>query len=267
MSENEELQPTEELPAQEESQVEGVEKPAESAPAEEGKKVQFDEAQQRVVDGIVGEKVGKLRAAEREKAALQKELEALRARDQPKPVEVPPLPDLNKVSDAEYNQVMAARDQALRHNAALDAENKAAQKRAAEAQQELQRRQHEELIKTVSDYNGRAQKLGISTQELQSAAQVINSIGMSDDIAQLILEDDDGPLITKYLSMNIAELDTLSQMSPVRAAARLASVIKPKAAAMKPKTSKAPDPIDIPAGGSVTGSGKSAGGSKFITFY
>jgi hypothetical protein len=69
---------------------------------------------------------------------------------------------------------------------------------------------------------------------------------IEDSLVQYILEDDHGPLITKYLSQNIGLLDNLRNMHPTRAAVMIATEIKSKAAALKPKFTNAPDPIRRP---------------------
>jgi hypothetical protein len=229
-------------------------KAADPAPAEPVKKEvpPLTEDQQEAVNRAIGEKVAKQRKAEREAETLRKRVAELEASPQPKLQPVPALPDPLAVSDAEFRKALAEQQEVVRKNATLEAQVQQANKAAAEAKQELERRQIEEFQKKVSDYKGNSEKLGITAEELQQAGQIVADIGLSNDLVDLILEDEDGPLMTKYLSRNPVLLEELSRMDPVRAAVKLMNAVKPQAAAMKPKPSKAPDPVETPSGGSMT---------------
>ena len=80
----------------------------------------------------------------------------------------------------------------------------------------------------------------------QAAGAIVGQFGIDDSLVQYILEDDHGPLITKYLSQNVTELDALRHLHPTMAAVRIATLIKSKAVALKPKYTNAPDPIRRP---------------------
>jgi TPR repeat protein len=102
-------------------------------------------------------------------------------------------------------------------------------------------KQQEALVDKVQAYSQRAKRLGISADELQAAGAVVGQFGLHDDVVDFILEDDKGPLITKYLSQNLAELDKLISMSTTDAAVRIATTIKADATAFKPKPTNDPE--------------------------
>ena len=124
-------------------------------------------------------------------------------------------------------------------------------------------REQEALNEKVASYSQRAVKLGISSEELQAAGNQVASFGMADEVVNYILEDDLGPAITKYLSQNITELDTIRSMAPAQAAVRIATHVREKAAALKPKVNAAPDPVDQPAKAGVAPKGRGPKGAIF----
>ena len=108
--------------------------------------------------------------------------------------------------------------------------------------QARQRQRLEALQKSAESYTAKAVQLGIKPDELEAAGKFVHSYGISDDLRDVILADETGPLITKYLSLHEDELDELVRMHPIQAALRIERQIKPKAAALKPRVSNAPEP-------------------------
>ena len=215
------------------------EQDAESAP-EAGenpeKHITFSEEQQRILDEAVGKKVFKLREKEREAEALKKRLEELEAKvpEQRRP-QVPAIPDPFAVSDEEYRRQLYLRDEALKQAIAFD-------------QQQQEQKQQEVMTEKVQSYSQKATKLGINSEDLQVAGNTVAQFGIHDDLVQFILEEDQGPLITTYLSKNLLELEKIQGMSPTQAAVYVATTVKQKAAALKPKVNSAPDPLEQPHG-------------------
>ena len=241
---------TEEEVAETEDSVE--EQDTESAP-EAGenpeKHITFSEEQQRILDEAVGKKVFKLREKEREAEALKKRLEELEARipEQRRP-NVPDIPDPFALSDEEYKRQLYQRDEALKQAIAYDQQQQMLKQQQQQLEQQRLQKQQEVLTEKVQSYSQRAVKLGIKAEELQAAGNTIAQFGIHDDVASYILEEDSGPLITTYLSKNLLELEKLRDMSPARAAVYIATTVKQKAAALKPKVNSAPDPLEQPHG-------------------
>jgi hypothetical protein len=206
----------------------------------------FTEKQQRIFDEAIGKKTFKLREMEREAEQLRKRLEEIeRPVTQSRP-NVPALPDPFALSDEEYKRQIMHREQALISAAAYDARMQMLQNQQMQIAQEAAQKQQEVLVEKVQSYAQRAKTLGVKAEELQAAGSIVGQFGIEDSLVQYILEDDHGPLITKYLSQNIGLLDNLRNMHPTRAAVMIATEIKSKAAALKPKFTNAPDPIRRP---------------------
>ena len=191
----------------------------------------FDEQQQQVFDKAIADKVYKLREKEREAEELKQRLQSLEQRmpKQERP-SVPKEPDPYALSDQESQQQLRMRDEAIARQAAFDAQQRFQQQEAERLQQERLMREQEALNEKVATYSQRAVQLGISNEELQAAGNAVASFGIADDVVNYILEDDLGPAITKYLSQNVTELDTIRAMSPAQAAVRIATHVREKAA-------------------------------------
>lgn len=271
-----ELQPDDlNLETEEQETLEDQTQPAEeaeevdagSAPAtaeQRAKQVVFTEEQQQVFNKAIAEKVRKQRDAEREAERLRKELEEIKAKvpQQARPV-VPDLPDAYALSEAEFRERVRQREQAIAEAARWDAQQKLLDEQRQLREQELQRQQQEVLTNTVKTYTERAIQLGVKPEELQVAGNTVAQFGIDDSLTQFILNDDHGPLLTKYLAANLLELEELRSLPPTVAAVRLATTIKPKLAAMKPRTTSAPDPLEIPRG---SGAAPRPRGPKGATF-
>ena len=239
-----EAQEAEDQPEPEPEAEEGSESSEDSAEAHD--KPTFTEEQQRIFDEAIGKKVFKLREKEREAEQLRKRLEELEQPQTRSRPQVPPLPDPFAVSDDEYKRQIMHREQALIAAAAYDAQAQMLQKQQAQVAQEAAHKQQEVLVEKVQSYTQRAKTLGVKAEELQAAGSIVGQFGIDDSLVQYILEDDHGPLITKYLSQNVTELDALRHMHPTMAAVRIATQIKAKAVALKPKLTNAPDPVRRP---------------------
>ena len=235
-----------------------------SANSTHEKPVEFTEEQQRIFNEAVGKKVFKLREKEREAEGLRKRLEELEAKipQQGRPA-VPDAPDPFALSDIEYRQKLVQRDQAIREAAAWEAQQQALQWQRQQADLEQQRRQQERQQEEVKAYATRANKLGMSAAELQEAGTLVAGYGIDAALVEMILGDDHGPLLTKYLAQNQLELERLVQMPVTMAAVRLATEVKSKAVAMKPKVTTAPDPLNAPRNAGISPKPKGPKGATF----
>lgn len=228
------------------------------------KTVEFTDEQQRIFNEAVGKKVFKLREKEREAEALRQRVEELERRvpQQGRPA-VPEAPDPFALTDAEYRAKLVARDQAIREAAAWEANQQALQWQRQQADMEQQRRQQERQQEEVRVYAERAKRLGVAEQELQEAGTVVAGYGIDAALVEMILADDQGPLLTKYLARNQLELERLVQMPIAMAAVRLATDLKAKAVAMKPKVTKTPDPLNQPRNAGISPKPKGPAGATF----
>jgi hypothetical protein len=255
---------TEDQDEQEETPDPDSESATDSANSTHEKQVEFTEEQQKVFNDAVGKKVFKLREKEREAEALRRRLEELEAKipQQGRP-QVPESPDPFALSDVEYRQKLVQRDQAFREAAAWEAQQQALQWQRQQAQFEQQQRQQERQQAEVMAYADRAKKLGVAAAELQEAGTLVAGYGIDPALVEMILADDHGPLLTKYLAKNQLELERLVQMPVTMAAVRLATDLKSKAVAMKPKVTKTPDPLNQPRNSGVSPKPRGPSGATF----
>ena len=255
---------TEDQEEQEETLEPDSESATDSANSTHEKQVEFTEEQQKVFNDAVGKKVFKLREKEREAESLRRRLEELEAKipQQGRP-QVPESPDPFALSDVEYRQKLVQRDQAIREAAAWEAQQQALQWQRQQAQFEQQQRQQERQQAEVMAYADRAKKLGVAAAELQEAGTLVAGYGIDPALVEMILADDHGPLLTKYLAKNQLELERLVQMPVTMAAVRLATDLKSKAVAMKPKVTKTPDPLNQPRNSGVSPKPRGPSGATF----
>lgn len=196
---------------------------------------------------IISEKAYEARQAKREKEELARRLAEIEAQ---KPKEtrpnVPPIPD---PWDDNFEEKVRQRDEALAKASAYDAQQRIIQEQEQAREQERLQKQQQELATRVTTYSERAKQLGIEAQELAQAGQRLSG-QVSDDVASYILDNEQGPLMTKYLSANPLELDRLQSMNPMQAAVYLETQVKPKAAQLgRKKVSQAPEPVETLNGG------------------
>ena len=216
------------------------------APEATPEKVEFSEAQQKVVDGIAAKKTRQLRDAERRSLELQAQLDAAKAKI---PQEVrPEVPDPVDMYDDDFESNQAAREEAIRKQAEFDAREAHAKTLADERLNELEANKQKELAASVETYTTRAGELGVSQHELSVAGNVLARAGMADDLAMFIIADESGPLLTKHLAENPDVMEQMRSMTTTQAAVYLATEVKPVVKAAD--NSSAPPPPDTLDGGS-----------------
>lgn len=152
--------------------------------------------------------------------------------------DIPPIPD---AFDDDYEQKIAARDQALVEQARFNAQNQSYMQQQQQAQQQAAQAQQQHVHDSMVNYTKKANELGIKQEELQSAGNAVAGYGLSDDLVLHILGDSDGPLITKHLAANPQDGWKLASISPYEVGNFL-NEVKAKAGALKPKKSSAPNP-------------------------
>lgn len=213
-------------------------------------KVEFNEAQQKVVNDIAAKKAFEVREGKRANEDLQRQLSELQAK---MPVEqAPNIPEMPDQYDEDFDTKMAQRDEALKASERFDARTDFQQQQVQFQEQQRQQVQLEEQNKLVGEYSDRAQKLGVTDTELKVAGNIVAQYGINDQVTAHILNDDNGPLITKYLSQNPQAMDIIRNSPPISAALYIESQIKPQAIKLKPQTTNAPEPVDTLQGSGVS---------------
>lgn len=189
------------------------------------------------------------RQAERERDELKTRLEELEKKSRPtlEDVSIPAIPDS---WDENYESKIRERDKAISQKAQVDAARLQREESQALQQQQAQRQELERAQSLQSQFSENGKKLGVSQQSLLDAQNAVVDYGVTPDLANALLEDDQGPLMVQYLAANPLDLHDIVNSSPVQAGLRLAEV-KAKAAALKPKPSSAPDPATALSGRAV----------------
>ena len=224
--------------------VHPTETPApESAPADLATATEVEESKEHSAiekaQKAINRQHFKYREEQRKREQLQADLEAANKRinelSAPAPIDIPPLPDS---WDENFQEKMRLRDELILKKAQVD--NQAEIERQAQAL-DSQRRQEEQQRRSqilAEQFNKNAEKIGLDTNELYQAQQALVNYGIGPELATLLLEDNDGPLMTTHLAANPLDLSELVNASPIKAGLLLGE-IKSKATAAKPKTTSA----------------------------
>ena len=173
--------------------------------------------------------------------------------------EVPPVPDIY----AENSEaLMAERDTALQEAAAFDARQDFTREQQTREYQQAAAQYQQTLAESAQTFEAKAVSQGFDAQQLDMAVQTINNFGITRELGDYIMEQDDGPAITAYLASHPNELESMRGKSTAQAAGMIAIDIRAKAAAASGK-SGAPEPPDTLDGG---GAGPSKRGPKGATY-
>jgi hypothetical protein len=211
--------------------------PAEGEQSTENGKEALSEGAQKAIN----KQHFKYREEQRKRLELEERLKALEAKQAPQEVgdvTIPPIPDS---WDENFEDKIRQREEAIQRKAAIDARQQASADQEAISQREQQRQELERSQKLNDQFTENAKTLGVSQQSLDVAQQTVIDYGITPELATALISDADGPLMVQHLAANPLELHDLVHASPLTAGMMLAEV-KAKAAALKPKSSEAPDP-------------------------
>jgi hypothetical protein len=224
----------------------------ESATAESGAELApaTGEDQSKTDDGVqkaINKQHAKFREQERRADELEKERNVLKdkleaAEAEKGDVEIPPIPDS---FDEDFEEKLKLRDEAVTQKARQDAAKESVLDQQTASKEAAKRAEDERFTVVVTNYNAQVTKLGLNAEEVRIAGDTVVQNGIDAQLAEYILGDKDGPLITQYLANNPVVQDELRNLPPIQAAMKIDSVIRPAASTMKPQASNAPDPSDI----------------------
>lgn len=161
--------------------------------------------------------------------------------------EVPPPPD---VLDPEYAKKAEYREKVIYAHGMQAANLRSAEDQAKAAAANAQEQDLKIVQGMVSTFEATAETLKINKKALTNSQNVVATyIAGKQNLARYILSDPNGPSNVLYLAQDVAELDKISKMDEVVAAAYIATNITPKANKLKPKKkSDAPKPPFTPSG-------------------
>jgi hypothetical protein len=219
--------------------------------------------QEKVNDLVGRQRIAAREAKERAEAAERRaqEIESRLAKYETNDVQdVPPLPDQY---DDDFEAKVQARELIIRRNAEITAKQQFADQTREQELQQQAAAQRAELASKHDQFVNRANKAGISETDRLITEQVLVSSGMSQDLQVFILDDDEGPQMAEVLRADPVALDELVHMSPVQQASYMERHVRPKAAALKPKTTEAPDPAETLGGRGAPDNERGPKGAKF----
>lgn len=231
----------------------------------EPEKVEFNEAQQKKVDGIVAKQglsnKKALMAEQARSEGFQQRITNLESQvPQAKRPEIPAIPDS---LDDDFQEKMAQRDTAIQEAAAFDTNQSVLQQRQTDDVKATQQAALQADNELASSFMDNATKLGVSEAELSTAVQTVAAYGgLGLDLGTFVAADENGPLATKFLAENPAEILKIQGMTSERGAVYLMQTVMPKAIANKQSTG-APDPADTLSG---NGTDPSTRGPKGATY-
>ncbi len=175
---------------------------------------------------------------------LQEKLDKLEAeRNQ---VEIPPIPDRY---DDKYQEKLELRDAAIRKQAENDAQAQRVEAERKKQQETAQAESDAALQERVKRFDKNMVDHGLNPADTKAAADQLVEYGLSEHLEDALLDDPDGPLFVQYLAQNPVELDGLASMTAYQLVRHLDGDIRQRAQLLKPKTSDAPPPPDVPDGG------------------
>lgn len=151
---------------------------------------------------------------------------------------IPPMPD---AFDDDYEEKVRARELKIREKAQFDFQQQSylqQQQLNQQTQAQAEQERRNELGKRFTD---NAKKAGSDDGELNSIINTLNQAGISNELGDAIMGDDEGFFTAKYLAANPTEAYELTNMNPILAGAKLVE-IRSKASVLKPKQSAAPKP-------------------------
>lgn len=213
------------------------------------------EAVQKKINKAIKERYEEQRkreAAERELEQAKLRLQALDKQD----VVIPEMPD---AFDANFEAKIRARDEALRMQAIRQAEKEQQQRTLEQAKIAEAQTKRDQINGYVTTMFETAKQMGMKETDLRQADDTVAKFIRDPGLATFILSQKDAPLIINHLADNLSELETVSKMNPIEAAAYIATSVIPAAQRFKPTLPKTPEPIDIP-----TGKAKAAKNDPFL---
>ena len=154
------------------------------------------------------------------------------------------VPDMPDSFDENFEERMKLRDEAIRRQATQDAQKNVALDQQNAQKEAAGKTEKDRVDSLITDYTGRITTLGLSADDIRIAGETVVRNGIDGQVAEYILADEDGPLITKYLADNPIIQDEIRGLSTIQAAMKINSEIRQAASVNKPQASLTPDPAE-----------------------
>lgn len=249
--------------ANQEDVAKTAESGAELATATEEKQDKSNDGAQDAANKAINKQHAKFREEERkridsDKRAKLAETELAELKANQEKVNIPEIPDSY---DEDFESKLQAREEAIRLKATQDAKTQYATDQQTATKNAAAETEKTRVNNLITDYTARISTLGLSADEIRLAGDTVVANGIDGQVAEYILGDEDGPLITRYLSKNPIIQDELRGLSTIDAAMKINSVVRQAAVATKTQASETPDPTEI-----INGSGTAEKSDGGITY-
>lgn len=235
--------PVEETPVETEEQAEETTDNLDEQEQEQTPAGETEETKEEKSLRAFNKKHFEQKQAERERDEAKQELENYKLQQQQaqyQEVEIPAIPD---PFDDDYDAKIIERDNAIK--AAHEREfvqGQYYQNQKAQAEQAARERQAE-LNGVMAKCHENAKKNGISFDDLNFAANQLITAGITGEIAENLIRDDDSALLLQYLATNPMEVESIRALPPFQAAQYIERNVRNKLA--RPKRTSAKQPAKI----------------------
>lgn len=251
MDENDELQSADyEAPVEESNEYDadpdqhlGADSATASEPGHEENaegEAQEKPVNQEAINEAINRQHAKYREEQRKRMALEEELQRVRGSVGQVNDPEPTIPEIDPYGD-DLDEQVKQRDEALRAHIAW--QQRQAQQRAQMSQYEQARyleQQQLEHQKTEQFLNS-AQEFNVDQSELVQAVHTVGQYQLGQTVAQYLMSDDRGPLLTTTLAKQPALLAELSMMQPHEAILHIERNVRSRLNA-QPRTSRGKAP-------------------------
>ena len=214
---------------------------AESAPAEPEavkEKVTFSDEQQQILNGLVADKTRDFREAERRAEAAEQKLREAEAKIPQ--AQAPTIPDLPDPFDDDFNERLAARDEAIKAKASYDYQQQAVQNQQQQAQQQQQQQHQQAQQARLDGLISNAKKQGIEIADLDRAMGTLVEHGLDSKLIGSIADEVNGSPVAIFLDKNPHLIESLKTASQFTVGAIYNDLVAKAGAANKKTVAPAP---------------------------
>lgn len=196
---------------------------------------------QDAINEAIARQHAKYREEQRQRLALEKELNELRsgkasaADPEPKIFEVDPYAD--DVADQ-----IKQRDESIRAHAAWVGRQQQRQMQQQQYQQQTELQKRQQAAEQAEQFFSRAKEDGVDQQKLGQAVQTVGMYQLGMEVAQYLMADDKGYQMTLHLAKDPALLAELSLMEPYQRILHIERNVRARVS-VKPRSSQANKPV------------------------
>lgn len=203
---------------------------------------------QQAVDKRINKAIREKYEEKRKREKIEHELQQARQKLEQYDKKIVDIPDMPDAFDPNFDEKIKQRDEALKEQARIEAKKVIEQEHLENQMRQQAQKDRDTINGYVQNMFSNAQKIGINEDELRQADDTVAGFIKDAGLATFILSQNDAPLIIHHLANNLSELENISRMNPIEAAAYIATSVTSSAKKYRPNIPTTPDPLDIPQG-------------------